>query len=153
LNPKAIMKLIAGLLLGSAAGIVAMTVARAGDLPSGKSSPVAYAKICDAYGAGFFFIPGSDTCLRVGGYARAEYAYLQRTTMIAVPRFMGNLSSPAALAPNPKFAPASAIDSTTGFTANGRVELDARTPTPLGDVRVFISVRGQTPSTLIRPSP
>jgi len=33
-------------------------------------------KVCDAYGAGFFVIPGSDTCVRIGGYVRAEYQYV-----------------------------------------------------------------------------
>ncbi|MBL8569866.1 MAG: porin [Phreatobacter sp.] len=30
-------------------------------------------RICDTYGAGFFFIPGTDTCLRIGGFVRADY--------------------------------------------------------------------------------
>jgi hypothetical protein len=29
-------------------------------------------KICSLYGAGFYFIPGTDTCLKIGGYLRAE---------------------------------------------------------------------------------
>ena len=33
-----------------------------------------YVKICDAYGAGFFYIPGTETCLRVGGLVLAEVA-------------------------------------------------------------------------------
>jgi len=33
-------------------------------------------KVCDAYGAGFFVIPGTDTCVRIGGYVRAEYQYV-----------------------------------------------------------------------------
>ena len=45
------------------------------DLPARKAAPVEYVKVCDAYGAGFFFIPGTDTCLKVGGYVRAEYQY------------------------------------------------------------------------------
>ena len=34
--------------------------------------PVQYVKICSLYGAGFYYIPGTDTCLKVGGYVRAE---------------------------------------------------------------------------------
>ncbi len=33
-------------------------------------------KVCSAYGAGFFFIPGTDTCLKIGGRVRADYAYV-----------------------------------------------------------------------------
>ncbi|MEV8746683.1 porin, partial [Mesorhizobium ciceri] len=31
-----------------------------------------YVKICDVYGAGYFYIPGTETCLRVGGYVRYD---------------------------------------------------------------------------------
>ena len=29
-------------------------------------------KVCSLYGAGFYYIPGTDICLKVGGYLRAE---------------------------------------------------------------------------------
>ncbi|MGN6573105.1 MAG: porin, partial [Pseudolabrys sp.] len=29
-------------------------------------------KICSLYGAGFYYMPGTDTCLKVGGFVRAE---------------------------------------------------------------------------------
>jgi hypothetical protein len=69
------MTLTKSLLLGSAATLVAFG-AQAADLPSQKAAPVAYVKVCDAYGAGFFVIPGTDTCIRIGGYVRAEYQYV-----------------------------------------------------------------------------
>ena len=69
------MTLFKSLLLGSAAGIVAIAGAQAADLPSKKAAPATYVKICDAYGAGFFFIPGTDTCVKVGGYVRVDYDY------------------------------------------------------------------------------
>ncbi|MDL2404033.1 porin, partial [Rhizobium mayense] len=31
-----------------------------------------YVRICDAYGAGYFFIPGTETCLKIGGKVRTE---------------------------------------------------------------------------------
>lgn len=31
-----------------------------------------YVRICDIYGAGYFYIPGTETCLRVGGFIRYE---------------------------------------------------------------------------------
>ena len=42
------------ILLAGAAAIAASTGAMAADLPSRKSAPAEYVKICDAYGAGFF---------------------------------------------------------------------------------------------------
>jgi hypothetical protein len=32
-------------------------------------------RVCTAYGAGYFYIPGTDTCLKVGGYLRADHTY------------------------------------------------------------------------------
>ncbi len=71
------MKTVKSLLLGAAAGFVALTGAQAADLP-GKAAPAEYVRICDTYGAGFFFIPGTDTCLRIGGYVRMD-AYFNQT--------------------------------------------------------------------------
>ncbi|WP_180967024.1 porin [Cohaesibacter celericrescens] len=56
---------IKSLILGSAAALVACGSAQAADLP--VAEPVDYVKVCDAYGAGYFFIPGTDTCLKIGG--------------------------------------------------------------------------------------
>ena len=65
------MKMVKSLLLGSAAGLVAVAGAQAADLPV-KAKPVEYVKICSIYGAGFFYIPGTDTCIKIGGWTRAE---------------------------------------------------------------------------------
>jgi len=70
------MTLTKSLLLGSSATLVAVAGAQAADLPSKKAAPATYVKVCDAYGAGFFVIPGTDTCVRIGGYVRAEYQYV-----------------------------------------------------------------------------
>ena len=34
-----------------------------------------YVKICSLYGDGFYYIPGTDTCLKMGGYARFQAEY------------------------------------------------------------------------------
>src|SRR4051812_25583984 len=65
------MKMVKSLLLGSAAGLVAVAGAQAADLPV-KAKPVEYVKICSIYGAGFFYIPGTDTCIKIGGWVRFE---------------------------------------------------------------------------------
>src|SRR3974377_2389869 len=65
------MKMVKSLLLGSAAGLVALTGAQAADLPV-KAKPVQYVKICSLYGAGFYYMPGTDMCIKIGGWARAE---------------------------------------------------------------------------------
>ncbi|MDA9521880.1 polymerase [Bradyrhizobium sp. CCBAU 11434] len=67
------MTTVKSLLLGSAAGLIAVGGARAADLPV-KAKAVEYVKICSLYGAGFYYIPGTDTCIKLGGYLRAEVA-------------------------------------------------------------------------------
>lgn len=68
------MKMVKSLLLGSAAGVVAVAGAQAADLPV-KAKPVEYVKVCSLYGEGFFYIPGTDTCLKIGGWVRAEAVF------------------------------------------------------------------------------
>jgi hypothetical protein len=68
------MKMVRSLLLGTAAGFVAVAGAQAADMPV-KAKPVQYVKICTLYGDGFYYIPGTDICLKIGGYVRAEYGY------------------------------------------------------------------------------
>src|SRR3979409_670629 len=65
------MRMIKSLLLGSAAGLVAVAGAQAADLPV-KAKPVEYVKVCSLYGAGFWYVPGTDTCLKVGSYVRVQ---------------------------------------------------------------------------------
>ena len=62
------------LILGSAAGLIAISGAQAADLPV-KAKAVEYVRICSLYGAGFFYIPGTDTCIKIGGYLRADTTF------------------------------------------------------------------------------
>lgn len=64
---------IKSLLLGSAAALAAVTGARAADaIVVADPEPVEYVRVCDAYGAGYFYIPGTETCMRISGYVRAD---------------------------------------------------------------------------------
>ena len=64
---------IKSLLLGSAAAMVAVSGAQAADAVVVEAEPVEYVRVCDAYGSGFFFIPGTETCIRFSGYVRTQY--------------------------------------------------------------------------------
>ncbi len=68
------MKTIKSLVLGSAAALLAMSGAQAADLPV-KAKAVEYVKVCSLYGAGFFYIPGTDTCIKLGGYLRVDTTF------------------------------------------------------------------------------
>ena len=66
---------IKSLLIGSAAALVAVSGARAADAVVAEPEAVEYVKVCDAFGTGFFYIPGTETCLKIGGYVRYDMGF------------------------------------------------------------------------------
>ena len=120
------MKLVKSLLLGSAAGLIAVGGAQAADLPV-KAKAVEYVKICSLYGAGFYYIPGTDTCIKLGGYLRAEVALGTNSDF----SLNTNVSSQGA---NGAFNRL-----TNYYTMRAREDLniDTRTATEYGVVRTF----------------
>ncbi|MFD1694675.1 porin [Roseibium aestuarii] len=108
----------------AAAAAAAATTAQAADLPV-AAEPVDYVKVCDAYGAQFYYIPGTDTCLRVGGRVRVQYA-------------VNNFADDGA------WGDASA----DGYSAYGKgyLYLDARTATEFGLLRAFTELNGSSAS-------
>jgi hypothetical protein len=57
--------------LATAAVLVCSAGAHAADLPV-KAKAVEYVKVCSLYGAGFYYIPGTDTCIKIGGAIRLD---------------------------------------------------------------------------------
>ena len=116
------MQFMKSLILGSAAGLVAVAGAQAADLPV-KAKAVEYVKICSLYGPGFYYIPGTDTCLKLGGYLRVDV--LANTNSVA-----GGNTGGAGGAQN-RF--------TNGYTWRSREDLnvDTRTATEYGVVRTY----------------
>jgi hypothetical protein len=150
------MKLLKGLLLGSAASLAGTGLvpgARAADLPARQAAPIEYVRICDAYGAGFFYIPGTETCLRVGGLVLGEFRGFDPSYSIAGQNFYGNgitpvhgafagVGIPAGVGYIPsvsQYTNARSRDA-TDFDALGRAELDARTQSPWGTLRAFARI-------------
>jgi len=150
------MKLLKGLLLGSAASLAGTGLvpgARAADLPARQAAPIEYVRICDAYGAGFFYIPGTETCLRVGGLVLGEFRSFDPSYSIAGQNFYGNgitpvhgafagVGIPAGVGYIPsvsQYTNARSRDA-TDFDALGRAELDARTQSPWGTLRAFARI-------------
>ena len=116
------MKMVKSLILGSAAGLVAMSGAQAADLPV-KAKPVEYVRICSLYGAGFFYIPGTDTCIKLGGYLRVDTTF--NGSIYDQPAWSGDLGQ------HNRYA--------DYFAARSRLALtvDTRTATEYGVVRTF----------------
>jgi hypothetical protein len=105
------------ILLGLAAGFASLGAAVAADLPMTKAEPVEYMKVCSAFGPGFFYIPGSDTCLQISGQIRADYFYTQ---------------------------PHKRSDNETTFRTQSRLRFDARTQTDYGTLRAFLELEADT---------
>ena len=110
------------LILGSAAGLIAVSGAQAADLPV-KAKAVEYVRICSLYGAGFFFIPGTDTCIKIGGYLRADTTF--NGGAHGAPGWSGDFGQHNRFADN--------------FVSRSRMALtiDTRTATEYGVVRTF----------------
>jgi hypothetical protein len=117
------MNMIKSLVLGSAAGLLAMSGAQAADLPV-KAKAVEYVRICSLYGAGFFYIPGTDTCIKLGGYLRIDTTFNGSGTQDA-PAWNGD--------------PGQVNRYRDYFTTRSRMAftVDTRTATEYGVVRTF----------------
>ena len=71
-------------------------------------------RACPQHGPGFVQVPGSTTCVKVGGRVVGE-------TTVGARRI--------------------ARDQIAGFGASGRVSVDARTDTPYGPVRGYVRLK------------
>ena len=82
-------------------------------------------KICSLYGAGFYYIPGTDTCIKVGGWVRLQTAY----------GYAGNMS-------NGPLSGNANNRSTTDYNSRNRgyITADARSQTEYGTLRAYIAV-------------
>lgn len=135
------------LLLAAGAALIVPAGASAADLPTRKAAPVEYVRVCDAYGAGFFYIPGTDTCLRVGGLVLAQMQILPSSQLYSLSSPVGSPVANLAGVGAPGIAgvvpPAGNYRSVFareifGYSATARIELDARTQSPFGTVRTFV---------------
>src|SRR5580698_5916767 len=117
------MKGFKSLIVGSAASIVGVTGAYAADLPV-KAKAVEYVRICSLYGAGFYYIPGTDTCIKIGGYLRVDTTF-NGSTVYDAPAWSGDSGQ------GNRFRDMIASRSRMALT------VDTRTATEYGVVRTF----------------
>src|SRR5262249_40671946 len=118
-----------GLLLGASAGLLTVASAQAADLPI-KAKPVEYVKVCSLYGAGFFYVPGTDTCLKIGGYLRSDHVY--------------GMANPGGYYMS---SPAGQETRTSGdmysYRARVNLTLDWRTQSDYGTIRAYAAIIAQ----------
>src|SRR5262245_48007119 len=113
------------MLLGSAAALTAISSTQAADLPV-KAKPVQYVKICSLYGEGFYYIPGTEICLKIGGYVQADYGW--NTTGARTPPYSGGAG-----AQDRTVAPYSTRQ-------RGHFNFDSRTQTSYGTLRTYVAI-------------
>ncbi len=89
-------------------------------------------KVCTLYGAGFYYMPGTDICLKIGGYARAETTYHSNGNFAAGPT-SGNVNN----------------WTTNEFVMRARayITADAREQTAWGTARAYVAVGVATTDT------
>jgi Porin subfamily len=111
------MKRLQALVLVCAAAWLAINAAHAAEL-RGKTKPLGQAKNCRVYGAGFRRVPGSDLCMKIGGWVRAQSS-----------AHGGGVNW-------------NALNGTgaTATSASGHLTTDVRKPTGYGTFRAYISV-------------
>jgi hypothetical protein len=110
------------LLLGSAAAMLVAGSAQAADLT--VAEPVDYVKVCDAFGSGFFYSPGTDTCIKVGGYVKFGTSFGDTD--------FGYYNS------------AYPTSNWSNFYTEASVQLTASSVTEFGNLTGFIDYRAQT---------
>ncbi len=102
----------------STAAILLAGSAFAADLPAKKAAPAAAASgvaACPAYGAGYFQVPGTDECIKLGGFVRSN----NTATLSTVARGTAPYS----------------------FAGSWQLEVDAKNNTDLGTVSSHIAMR------------
>ncbi|MBN9053568.1 MAG: porin, partial [Rhizobiales bacterium] len=56
--------------------LAAVSGAQAADaIVAAEPEPMEYVRVCDAFGTGFFYIPGTETCLKIGGFVRFQTGF------------------------------------------------------------------------------
>jgi len=152
---------IKSLLLGSAAALVAVSGARAADaVVAPEPEPVEYVRVCDVYGAGFYYIPGTETCLKVSGYFRYD---IGAGDGVRNNNFVGTtVDGTGAVSANPQFSRGAwgipnVIDKRNPLNDDGSINfndtwskrsrfqlrVDARSETELGTLRAYLAFNAQ----------
>ncbi|MCX5493569.1 porin [Kaistia dalseonensis] len=110
------------LLLGSIAAIVAAGGAQAADLT--VAEPVDYVKVCSTFGSGFYYSPGTDSCIKIGGYVEFGTSFGDTDFGFYNEQY-----------PNSRW---------DNFYTEASIQLTAATATEYGNLVGFIDVRAQT---------
>ena len=120
------MKLAKSFLVGCVGGLVALSGAQA-------APPVEYVKVCSLYGAGYYYIPGTDVCMKVGSYVRWQSEIQSNNNGLAFGSSNGSIVGG-------RFTRES-----DQLIYNGRavISADTRQQTEYGTLRTYVRIGGE----------
>jgi hypothetical protein len=114
-------------------GIALMTsAAHAADaVVIAEPEPMEYVRICDTYGVGFYYIPGTETCLKVSGYIRMDIG----AGALGLTDVVDKNDTGPWYDPN--------VDDTYDLRARFQLRVDSRAETELGTLRTYAAINFQ----------
>jgi hypothetical protein len=163
---------IKSLLLGSAAVMVAVSGARAADAIVIEPEPIEYVRVCDAYGAGWWYIPGTETCIKISGYVRSTYKHHHRSTgddheISTPPLYTEEINTDtnsitdtsdtwdgfAILAPSVLVEGANSDFNESQWDYRGRLNIEARNETEWGTLSSYLRLQGGDSTAAVGDAP
>jgi len=130
---------IKSLLLGSAAVMIAVSGAQAADAIVIEAEPMEYVKVCDMYGAGFFYIPGTETCININGYVRSTYIHGEENYKYSGKSYFTDEGDRASTFGSSR---SKSSENTSSWTVRGRLNFDVRNETEYGTLRSELRLQG-----------
>ena len=103
--------------LAASAALLGVVAAEAAE-----GDPADYVRVCDAYGTGFFTIPGTETCLQLSGYVWFQVG-ATNDDGLRTPNYMGFVADEFNL------------------NVEGRLNIDARSETEMGTLRSYLRLQ------------
>ena len=140
------MTLMKSVLLGSAATLMVVAGAQAADLPTKKGAPAAeYVKVCKIGSIAGFIIPGSDTCLKIGGLVTAQTTFGSTADQYNIGYMTGSVGTPTRFGGGANHLYVSTYGDTRdqfGMYTRGRINMDAVSNTAYGPLLAHITLEG-----------
>ncbi|MBU0585438.1 MAG: porin [Alphaproteobacteria bacterium] len=119
------------LLFGTGIALLTSAAHAADPVVVAEPEPMEYVRICEAYGVGFYYIPGTETCLKVGGYVRMD---------VGAGAFgLTNVADKS----DPGFRFDPNLNDTYDMRARFQLRLDSRAETELGTLRTYAAINFQ----------
>ena len=115
------MKMVKSAILATAGMFAVAGTGYAADLPVRKAPEKVFVEVCTNY-EGYYRIPGTDTCVRIGGYVRMDWGVGGGTTA------------------TPNFRPGAASSGLSNQFTRWVMVFDARPMTNVGPARIYANV-------------